>query len=76
VEVDMTDRDVEEMLETLAMRQQVFQHIKAAQFSLAIMVTEAEETMRQNGERMLAAEIDQVISRLKNASYILRQLEK
>ncbi len=72
----MTDRDVEEMLETLAMRQQVFQHIKAAQFSLAIMVTEAEETMRQNGERMLAAEIDQVISKLKNASYILRQLEK
>jgi hypothetical protein len=72
----MTDRDVEEMLETLAMRQQVFQHIKAAQFSLAIMVTEAEETMRQNGERMLAAEIDQVIGKLKNASYILRQLEK
>lgn len=72
----MTDRDVEEMLETLAMRQQVFQHIKAAQFSLAIMVAEAEETMRQNGERMLAAEIDQVIGRLKNASYILRQLEK
>lgn len=72
----MTDRDVEEMLETLAMRQQVFQHIKAAQFSLAIMVAEAEETMRQNGERMLAAEIDQVIGKLKNASYILRQLEK
>ena len=72
----MTDRDVEEMLETLAMRQQVFQHIKAAQFSMAIMVTEAEETMRQNGERMLAAEIDQVIGKLKNASYILRQLEK
>ena len=72
----MTDRDVEEMLETLAMRQQVFRHIKAAQFSLAIMVTEAEETMRQNGERMLAAEIDQVIGKLKNASYILRQLEK
>jgi len=72
----MTDRDVEEMLETLAMRQQVFQHIKAAQFSLAIMVTEAEETMKQNGERILAAEIDQVIGKLKNASYILRQLEK
>lgn len=72
----MTDRDVEEMLETLAMRQQVFSHIKAAQFSLAIMVAEAEETMKQNGERILAAEIDQVISKLKNASYILRQLEK
>jgi hypothetical protein len=71
----MNDQKIEDMLETLAMRQQVFEKIKEAQFSLAIMVCEAEQTMKVGGERYLAAEIDKTISALKDAAYILRQMK-
>jgi hypothetical protein len=72
----MGDREVEEMLETVAMRQQVFSKIKDSQWRLAIMVSEAENTMKLGGESLLSREIHGVISELKNAVYILRQLEK